>query len=564
MLLDRRQFLQIAAATAAITGASGGLLPGALARQKITQKELLNFDSVGQVTLLNFTDCHAQLVPLYFREPSTNIGVGEVHGLPPHLTGKELLKRFGLQAGTSRAYAFSSDDYVNLANTYGRIGGMDRMATLVKSIRAERPNNTLLLDGGDTWQGSYTSLKTTGKDMVDVMNVLGVDVMTAHWEFTYGAKRVKELIGELNFPFLAGNVRDTEWEEEVFPHTSMFERGGVKIAVIGQAFPYTPVANPRYMIPDWSFGIREKAVRKRVAAARKAGAQLVVLLSHNGFDVDRKLASRVDGIDVILTGHTHDAIPDVIKVNNTLLVASGSHGKFLARLDLDVKGGRVTDYRFKLIPILSDVIQPDPEMAALIKKVRAPHEKEISRVVGRTDSLLYRRGSFNGTFDDMICNALMEERDAEIALSPGFRWGGSLIPGQDITVEDIFNQTAITYPNAYRSEFTGAFLKVILEDVADNLFNTDPYYQQGGDMVRVGGMGYTINTNKPMGQRISDMTLLKTGKAIEAEKNYVVSGWASVNEGTKGPPVYDVVTKYVEKKKVINIPPNQNILIKNG
>jgi len=564
MLLDRRQFLQIAAATAAITGASGGLLPGALARQNITQKDLLNFDSVGQVTLLNFTDCHAQLVPLYFREPSTNIGVGEVHGLPPHLTGKELLKRFGLQAGTSRAYAFSSDDYVNLANTYGRIGGMDRMATLVKSIRAERPNNTLLLDGGDTWQGSYTSLKTTGKDMVDVMNVLGVDVMTAHWEFTYGAERVKELIGEMNFPFLAGNVRDTEWEEEVFPHTSMFDRGGVKIAVIGQAFPYTPVANPRYMIPDWSFGIREKAVRKRVAAARKAGAQLVVLLSHNGFDVDRKLASRVDGIDVILTGHTHDAIPDVIKVNNTLLVASGSHGKFLARLDLDVKGGRVVDYRFKLIPILSDVIQPDPEMAALIKKVRAPHEKEIRRVVGRTDSLLYRRGSFNGTFDDMICNALMEERDAEIALSPGFRWGGSLIPGQDITVEDIFNQTAITYPNAYRSEFTGAFLKVILEDVADNLFNTDPYYQQGGDMVRVGGMGYTINTNKPMGQRISDMTLLKTGKPIEAEKNYVVSGWASVNEGTQGPPVYDVVTKYVEKKKVINIPPNQNILIKNG
>jgi sulfur-oxidizing protein SoxB len=563
-MLDRRQFLQIAAATAAITGASGGLLPGALARQKITQNDLLEFDSVGQVTLLNFTDCHAQLVPLYFREPSINIGVGEVFGLPPHLTGKELLKRFGLQAGTSRAYAFSSDDYVNLANTYGRIGGMDRMATLVKSIRAERPNNTLLLDGGDTWQGSYTSLKTTGKDMVDVMNVLGVDVMTAHWEFTYGAERVKELIGQLKFPFLAGNVRDTEWEEEVFPHTSMFDRGGVKIAVIGQAFPYTPVANPRYMIPDWSFGIREKAVRKRVAAARKAGAQLVVFLSHNGFDVDRKLASRVDGIDVILTGHTHDAIPDVIKVNKTLLVASGSHGKFLARLDLDVRDGRVTDYRFKLIPILSDAIKPDPDMAALIKKIRKPHEAKIRRVVGRTDSLLYRRGSFNGTFDDMICNALMQERDAEIALSPGFRWGGSLIPGQDITVEDIYNQTAITYPKAYRSEFTGAFLKVILEDVADNLFNTDPYYQQGGDMVRVGGMGYTINTNKPMGKRISDMTLLKTGKPIEAEKNYVVSGWASVNEGTEGPPVYDIVTKYVEKKKVINIPPNQNILIKNG
>ena len=563
-MLDRRQFLQVAAATAAITGVSGGLFPSALARQSITQKDLLDFESVGQVTLLNFTDCHAQLVPLYFREPSTNIGVGDVYGLPPHITGKELLKKFGLKGGSPEAYAFSSHDFVNLAKDYGRIGGIDRMATLVKAIRAERPNNTLLLDGGDTWQGSYTSLKTSGEDMVDVMNALGVEAMTAHWEFTYGADRVKELIEKIKFPFLAGNVRDTEWDEEVFKSTTNFERGGVKIAVIGQAFPYTPVANPRYKIPQWSFGIREKLVRKRVQAARDGGAELVVLLSHNGFDVDRKLASRVDGIDVILTGHTHDAIPAAIKVNNTLLVASGSHGKFLARLDLDIKGKRVVDYRFKLIPVLSDTIIPDPEMAALIKKIRAPHEKDIRRVLGRTNGLLFRRGSFNGTFDDLICNALMEERDAEISLSPGFRWGGSLIPGQDITVEDVFNQTAITYPNAYRTEFTGQFLREILEDVADNLFNTDPYYQQGGDMVRVGGMGYSIDPSKPIGQRISDMTSLKTGKPIDPKKNYVVSGWASVNEGTEGPPVYDLVSKYIEKKKSIDIPVNTNLRIIGG
>ena len=563
-MLDRRQFLQVAAATAAITGVSGGLFPSALARQSITQKDLLDFESVGQVTLLNFTDCHAQLVPLYFREPSTNIGVGDVYGLPPHITGKELLKKFGLKGGSPEAYAFSSHDFVNLAKDYGRIGGIDRMATLVKAIRAERPNNTLLLDGGDTWQGSYTSLKTSGEDMVDVMNALGVEAMTAHWEFTYGADRVKELIEKIKFPFLAGNVRDTEWEEEVFKSTTNFERGGVKIAVIGQAFPYTPVANPRYKIPQWSFGIREKLVRKRVQAARDGGAELVVLLSHNGFDVDRKLASRVDGIDVILTGHTHDAIPAAIKVNNTLLVASGSHGKFLARLDLDIKGKRVVDYRFKLIPVLSDTIIPDPEMAALIKKIRAPHEKDIRRVLGRTNGLLFRRGSFNGTFDDLICNALMEERDAEISLSPGFRWGGSLIPGQDITVEDVFNQTAITYPNAYRTEFTGQFLREILEDVADNLFNTDPYYQQGGDMVRVGGMSYSIDPTKPIGQRISDMTSLKTGKPIDPKKNYVVSGWASVNEGTEGPPVYDLVSKYIEKKKSIDIPVNTNLRIIGG
>lgn len=562
-MLDRRQFMQVAAATAILTG-TPGKLSRAAARQTITQDDLLKFDAKGQVTLLNFTDCHAQLVPLYFREPSINLGVGAQHGLPPHITGKDFLTKFGLHAGSAEAYAMTSEDFSALAGSYGRIGGMDRMTTLVKAIRAQRPNNTLLLDGGDTWQGSYTALKTSGEDMVEVMNALGVEAMTAHWEFTYGEERVLDLKSKLDFPFLAGNVVDTEWEEAVFEHTKYFERDGVKIAVIGQAFPYTPVANPRYMIPNWSFGIREALVQKRVDAANAAGADLVVLLSHNGFDVDRKLAARVSGIDVILTGHTHDAIPAAIKVKDTLLVASGSHGKFLARLDLDVKGRKVVDYEFRLIPVFADAITPDPDMAGIISKIRAPHAQEIDRVLGKTDSLLYRRGNFNGTFDDLICAALLEERDAEIALSPGFRWGGSLLPGQDITVEDVFHHTALTYPNAYRSEFTGKFLKEILEDVADNLFNPDPYYQQGGDMVRVGGMAYAIDIAKPIGKRISNMTLTKSGEAIDPAKSYVVSGWASVNPDTKGPPIYDVVSNYISKKKVITVPENRNIQIKGA
>jgi sulfur-oxidizing protein SoxB len=558
-MLTRRDFLQVTAATAAMLGPAGGI--AAAVAQKISQEELLKFDSVGQVTLLNFTDIHAQLVPLYFREPSVNLGVGAVNGLPPHLTGKDFLKHFNITAGTQAAYAFSSQDFSALANQYGRIGGLAQMATLIKGIRAERPRKTLLIDTGDTWQGSYTSLKTKGEDMVDAMNALGVDLMTAHWEFTYGAERVQELIGKLNFPFLAGNVRDTEFNEPVFKSTKFFERGGVNIGIIGQAFPYTPIANPRYMIPKWSFGIQEDIVRGHVDAARTAGADLIVLASHNGFDVDRKLASRVDGIDVILTGHTHDAIPGVIKVGDTLLIATGSHGKFLGRLDLDVQKKKIRNYSYKLIPIFSDAIIPDPEIDAVVKSIRAPHAKVLDEVLAKTESTLYRRGNFNGTFDDMICQAIIQERDAEIALSPGFRWGRSLPPGADITGDDLFSQTAITYPACYRNEMNGDLLKNILEDVADNLFHPDPYYQQGGDMVRVGGMGYSIDVSKPIGSRISDMTLLKTGNPIDPTRSYVVGGWASVNPETKGPAIYDLVSDYLRKRKTVNVSENNNIKI---
>jgi sulfur-oxidizing protein SoxB len=547
-MTSRRDFLQVMAATAAV-------LPGgwtrALAQQRLTQNELLRFDAIGNVTLVHIADIHAQLVPLLFREPSANLGVGEAKGLAPHVSGQAFLDLYKIAARSADAYALTSVDFAALAQSYGRLGGLDRIATILKTIRAERGDRVAFLDGGDTWQNSYTSLVSKGQDMVDCMALLRPDAMVGHWEFTLGAERVKELVGQLKFPFLAQNVRDTEWNEPAFDPMTMIERGGVKIAIIGQALPYTPIANPRWMIPNWTFGIRENDLKLNVEKARKDGAELVVLLSHNGFDVDRKLAARVDGIDVILTAHTHDALPEVVKVGKTLLVASGSHGKFVSRLDLDVRGGAVKDYRFKLIPVFSDVIAPDAEVAAKIRAVRAPHEAMLRQVVGRTETLLYRRGNFNGTFDDLICDALLAERDAEISLSPGFRWGTSVLPNTDITREDIYNATAITYPAAYRMTMTGARLKEVLEDVADNLFNPDPYYQQGGDMVRVGGVRYVIDVGKPIGSRISDLTLLRTGAPLDPGKDYTVAGWASVNEGTEGPPIWEVVTNHIQKKKVV-------------
>ncbi|MEM7746532.1 MAG: thiosulfohydrolase SoxB, partial [Pseudomonadota bacterium] len=523
-MISRRDFLQASVAASAIVGASGlGNWGRLAAQQALTQDQLLEFDALGNVTLIHLTDIHAQLKPVWFREPAINLGVGQVKGLPPHLTGKDFLKLYNIEAGSPGAYALTYQDFVSLAKGYGRMGGMDRVATVINAIRAERPE-TLLLDGGDTWHGSYTAEQTKGQDVVNVMNALRPDAMTSHWEFTLGKDRVDEIVDELDFPFLGANIFDNEWDEPAYEPYQMFVRGGVQIAVIGQAFPYMPIANPRWMFPTLSFGIREERMREVVQEVRDEGAEVVVVLSHNGFDVDRKMASRVDGIDVILCGHTHDALPEPLMVGKTALIASGSNGKFVSRIDLDVRDGGLQGLRHKLIPIFSDVIAPDPAMTALIDEQRAPYAEQLSEVLGHTDSLLYRRGNFNGTWDDLICNALIEERDADIALSPGFRWGPSLLPGDPITREDLHNATAMSYPAAYRTQMTGEFLHTVLEDVADNLFNPDPYYQQGGDMVRVGGMGYHIDVSKPQGSRISKMTLLRDGSPIDPSRTYTVSG----------------------------------------
>ncbi len=562
-MFSRREFLMASVALSAIGGSvMAGHWSKAAAQQKLTEDALLAVEPFGNLTVMHITDIHAQLKPIYFREPSINMGVGEAKGQPPHVTGADFLKLYNIEPGSPDAYALTSEDFAGLAKGYGKMGGMDRVATIMKRVRSERgAENVILLDGGDTWHGSYTANLTKGADVIEVMNLLAPEAMTSHFEFTLGIDRVNEIVESLPFAFLGSNIYNNEWNEPAYEGYKVFEKGGVKVGVIGQAFPYLPIANPKWMFPDLSFGIREEDIVKNIAAVREEGADVVILLSHNGFDVDRKLASRVPGIDIILTGHTHDALPEPLLVGKTLLIASGSNGKFMSRLDLDVSAGEMKGYRHRLIPVFSDVISADAEMASLIDKVRAPYEADLKRELGTTQSLLYRRGNFNGTFDDLICQALLSERDSQIALSPGFRWGTSLIPGQPITFEDVHNATAMSYPNAYRSMMTGQTIKDIIEDVADNLFNPDPYYQQGGDMVRVGGMGYTIDVNKQIGSRVSEMKLLATGEAIDPAKEYAVSGWASVNEGTQGPPIWEVVENHLKKNPVVNIEENKSVKV---
>lgn len=561
-MIPRRQFLQAGLAASALWGASGfGAWSRLAAQQRLTQEDLIGPPGPGNLTLIHITDIHAQTQPVWFREPEINLGVGEARGQPPHLTAEEFRAAFGIAKGSALDYALTWEDFVALGREYGRMGGLDRIATVVKAIRADRPD-ALLLDGGDTWQGSLPALRTAGQDMVELLGALGVDAMTAHWEFTLGSDRVREIVEtQLACPFLGANIFDAEWDEPAFAPMAVFERGGTKVAVIGQAFPYLPVANPRWLFPDYSFGLRLERLAELVAQAREDGAGIVVLLSHNGFDVDRKVARDVPGIDVILTGHTHDAIPEPVQVEQTFLIASGSHGKFVSRLDLDVRDGRMQGLSHRLIPIFSDVIAPDPEMTARVEATRVPFAEEMAEVLGHAESLLYRRGNFNGTWDDVICDALLAQRDAEIALSPGFRWGASVMPGEAITREDVFNVTAMTYPAAYRTEMTGEMLKAVLEDVADNLFNPDPYYQQGGDMVRVGGLAYRIDVGAPMGSRISDLTLLASGESVDPARTYVVAGWASVNEGTEGPPIWEVVEAHIRSLGTIRAEPRTHVTV---
>ena len=548
---SRREFLQMAAVSASYFAATPNFARAA-AQQRLTQDDLLKFESKGQVTLLHLTDIHGQLKPIYFRPPSENYGVGNFEGVPPHLVGETFLNHFSIPAGSAYAYAHTMVDYLSLAKSYGKLGGLDRTATLIKAIRAERGDNkVLLLDGGDTWQGSYCSLKTQGADMVAAMKALKPDAMVGHWEFTLGKERVEELVDEMGYPFLGSNCFDTEWDERVFQSTAYFERGGIKVAVIGQHFPYTPIANPSHLVEGWSFGIRPDEIQSNIDEARDNGAEIIVLLSHNGFDVDQKLAADISGIDVILTGHTHDAVPEAVRIGKTLVLSSGSHGKYLGRIDLEVEGGQVVDASSTLIPVFSDVISPDSEMTNLISQLRAPYEAECNRVIGKAGSLLYRRGNFNGSWDDVICDAIREERDVEIALSPGFRWGTTLLPGQPITIDDMYSQTAMNYPAVYRTEMTGEQLKIMLEDVCDNLFNPNPYYQQGGDMVRVGGLSYECAPKEVMGNRIQNMVFTPTGAPIEANKSYVVGGWASVNPDTEGPAIYDLLENYIQRKNLI-------------
>ena len=562
-MFSRRDFLQVGMATSAIYGASGfGSFSKLSAQQKLSQDDLLRFDTYGNVSLIHITDIHAQLKPIYFREPEINLGVGSALGQVPHITGANFRKMYGIDDGSPSHYALTHNDFSALASEYGRVGGLDRVATVVKSIKADRPD-AILLDGGDTWHGSYTCHHTQGQDMVNVMNALNTEAMTFHWEFTLGSDRVHEIIDTLPFPALGQNIFDAEWDEpaEYFKPYTFFERGGSKIAVIGQAFPYMPIANPSWMFPEYSFGIRDENMQAMVDEVRGLGADLVVVLSHNGFDVDKKMASIVTGIDIILSGHTHDALPEPVLIDNTIIVASGSNGKFVSRVDLDVRNGQMMGFKHKLIPIFSDVITPDPDMAALIDGERAPYIDQLSEVIGQSESLLYRRGNFNGTWDDLICQALIEEREADISMSPGVRWGPSILPGQDITREDIWNVTSMSYGKVYRTEMTGEFIHIILEDVADNLFNPDPYYQQGGDMVRIGGMGYRIDINKPQGERITELTLLKTGERIDPSKTYIVAGWASINEGTEGPQVWDLVENYIRRNGIVKVNPNNSVQV---
>lgn len=569
MSLSRREFMRLMG----IAGAAG-MFPASAFAAKRMPADLYEVPKFGNVTLLHITDTHAQLNPVYFREPSVNLGIGPAFGKAPHVVGEAFLKHFGVDPGGIEAHALTFLDFDAGAEQYGAVGGFAHLKTLVDRVRAERGDgNSLLLDGGDTWQGSGTAYWTRGMDMVGATNLLGVDVMTGHWEFTYLDEEVIKNVGEFKGDFVAQNVKVREealfdyrfadfpgFDEDLgraFKPYTIKEVGGVKVAVVGQAFPYTPIANPQRFMPDWTFGIDDSSMQDVVDRVREEEKpDLVVVLSHNGMDVDLKMASRVTGIDVIFGGHTHDGMPAPTIVENasgkTLVTNAGSNGKFLGVMDMEVKDGKLQDFRYRLLPVFSNLLAPNAEMVEYITGVRAPYKAQLEEELATAEETLFRRGNFNGTFDQVICDALRKVNDAQISLSPGFRWGTTVLPGQKITMDNVMDQTCITYPETYRREMTGAEIKLILEDVCDNLFNPDPYVQQGGDMVRLGGLDYVCDPTASMGDRILDMAL-DDGTKIEADKTYVVAGWATVGSQSLGEPIWETVATYLRDIKTVKI-----------
>ena len=557
--LSRREFGQVLGAAATLASTTGLLSAcSTTVSPSSAGNAMYDLPVFGNASLLHMTDCHAQLWPSRFREPSANIGIAGMAGHSPHLVGEFLLKSAGIPAGSAMAHAFTYLGFEEASLRFGKVGGFAYLASLVKQFKASR-KGALLLDGGDTWQGSAMALWTRGQDMVDACKLLGVDIMTGHWEFTLGQERVKEIVDKQfagQVEFIAQNVRTADFEDPVFKPYVLREINGNTVAIIGQAFPYSPIANPRYLMADWTFGIQEANLQIMVNEARTKGAQAVVLLSHNGMDVDLKLASRVRGIDFILGGHTHDGVPVPVTVSNpggkTVVTNAGSNGKFLAVLDMDIRAGKLVDYRYRLLPVFSNLIAPDPAMTSLLDKMRKPYAQKLDQVLATTDAMLYRRGSFNGSWDQLILDGLMQTSNAPIAFSPGFRWGTSLLQGEPITRERLMDQVATTYSYSTVTEMTGTTIKTVLEDVADNLFNPDPYYQQGGDMVRVGGLQYAIAPTATMGSRISDMRL--NGQLIEADKRYRVAGWAPVSQEAavaSNKPIWELLEPWLLAQKAI-------------
>lgn len=571
MDITRRDFFHLAGVLGASTflaGCSSSTTTSSMLPSDISASTLMDMKPVGNVSILHICDLHAHLKPLYWREPSTLISAPELVGNPGFICGKNFMNYYGVKDDSLDAYFDTYLNFDELAKKFGKMGGVAHIKTIANEVRRDRgEQNVLFLDSGDTWQGTAVALWTKGEAIVKAQNDLGIDVMVGHWEFTYGKERVAELIGKLNAKFIAQNIiNNDQWsdkfEELVFEPYTIKVVGGHKIGIIGQAFPFTSTANPKHFTEGWSFGINTESLQKYVDKLRiEEKVEAVLLLSHDGFSVDQEVAKKVKGIDFILSGHTHDPAPKPIKINNTVILISGSHGKYVSRLDLDIKNGKVVDYGYKLIPVASDLIPADPKTQALVNQIYAPYEEKLSEVLGKTKHTLYKRDTFFSTYDALIGDAIKDTMDSEIAFTPGYRWGTTIPAGSAVTLDSVFDMTAITYPEVYTFELKGDRIKALLEDIADNVFNANPMYQQGGDMSRLAGIHYEIKVGAQTGNRINNIKV--NGKPLDTNKNYKISSWGGnlQNAGTnlqesKIAPVYDVTANYIRKKGLIDISSN--------
>lgn len=442
-------------------------------------------------------------------------------------------------------------------SNYIRAGGYPRISAYINKVRKEKDNKVVVLDGGDTFHGTLPVVDSKGMILTSYLNEMKIDAMTAHWEFAYGPKHFSSLLNALNYPMLAINCYDKTTDKLVFDPYLIKEVNGLKIGIIGIAATIIDKTMPQHFAEGLYFSLGNEELPGYIAELKDQDVDLVILLSHLGFPQEVKLAQEVDGIDVLLSAHTHNRVYEPALVNDTIIFQSGCHGSFLGHLDLVVENKKIVDYKHQLV-VLDESLDEDLDMKAAIEKDLEPYKEQLNKIVGRTGTDLNRSTVFESTMDNLLLQSMIDISGAELAFSNGWRYGAP-IPKGDIRENDLWNMIPVNPPLS-KVKLKGQEVWDMMEENLERTFSIDPYQQMGGYVKRVLGMNLYCKIENPYGERVQQIFV--QGQALEKDRVYHV-----VFVTSQGVPekyghdrvnldihAIDVLKEYLSKHEVVSAP----------